>query len=137
MSSKLDPKISHCVDVVTERLQAARELGGQRNSADCREASDLVGTEYRKDARCDRRRHAERAGHVLKEFEVVGVGKEQLGQDELGAMIQFVLYTLPVDMSALRAGDVAFWKTGCADRKVTVALDEVDELERVLEPVVG
>ena len=67
----------------------------------------------------------------------MAVLEEELGDDEIRALIDLGLEPLPVDVFAFAAGDVALRKPCDADRKAAGRADMPDQLVRVLKTAVG
>src|SRR6201995_3111150 len=70
---------------------------------------------------------------MIAEREVVRVLEKQLGDDEVGALLDLVTQAIPVYVTAFRAGNVPFRKPGDADGESASFADALHELIRVLE----
>src|SRR5260370_19875187 len=77
------------------------------------------------------------AGHVVDEFIKVRIVEEQLGNDVIGACINFFFQVPPVGVFAFRAGDVALGKPGYSYAKVSILADKSHQLARKLESALG
>ena len=83
------------------------------------EFRNLCRAQDRNDSGYERHAHAEPARQIITEFKVIGVVKEQLGQDKIRAGVHLLLQMTPVGLLAFLAGRVAFGKTGDPDGKIT------------------
>ena len=130
---ELDAELRDRLRIVTERFELRQQGRREGRAADPGEPLDLFGVQDRQDAGCDRHAHAERLHEVVAEPEVVVVVEEELGEDDIGAVVDFCLQTLPVDVFPFRAGDVALREAGGADREAAHLFDERHELIRIVE----
>src|SRR5438105_11763045 len=74
---------------------------------------------------------------MVPEFEEIRVIKEELGQNKVRAVIDFLLQVLPIDLPSPFAGHMAFRESGHPDGKAIQLPDQLDQLIGKLEPPLG
>src|SRR5262245_5380116 len=109
-----DAEFGHSLVVGTAPIEFLQKRPREVRTAQRDEALDLCRAQNRDETGDQRDAHTE-IDQKVAELEVVLVVEEQLGDDEIGPVIDLVLQIAPVGELAVAAGDVSLGKARNAD----------------------